>query len=426
MQYKIYEENLERLEKKLTRIENKCKKYGAGFHYEVVGEEFREVGTSEGNVILRFVIVDVEGFAKINGWEFVATVDHHPEGNVIRNIIDIDIPDKYWHSEPYCEHCKTHRRRNDTFLVHNVETGEFKQVGRSCLCDFTGGYDAELAASYISMYEELIEGESSSGYSGGFVHYQEVDKVLRMAKAVITKMGFVSSSSETAHPTKYVVFDLDHILAHGVTKTTQYVDDAGVVDYYKNTDNDAYIEEVKKYFLEREENSSYVMNLKVLFSSPYCKYRDFGYIVSAVASYDREMEKRRQKAAAEARRVKESEVSQYQGQVGKKITFQVREFKCVSCYEDGYGGYSYLWKFIDTDGNVFMWSTGKSFEEDDVIETITGTVKKFEEYRGLKQTWVTRCKVTFGKKEEPKHEVPEVDPVEEAFKLLDTLEEEAC
>ena len=43
MQYSIFEGNLERLEQKLVRIQNKCKKYGADFHYEVVGEEFKEV-----------------------------------------------------------------------------------------------------------------------------------------------------------------------------------------------------------------------------------------------------------------------------------------------------------------------------------------------------------------------------------------------
>lgn len=33
MTYKIFEGNLERLEKKLTRIANKCKKYGCDFRY---------------------------------------------------------------------------------------------------------------------------------------------------------------------------------------------------------------------------------------------------------------------------------------------------------------------------------------------------------------------------------------------------------
>ena len=44
MQYPIFEGNLERLEQKLVRIQNKCKKYDCSFTYEKIGEEFKEVG----------------------------------------------------------------------------------------------------------------------------------------------------------------------------------------------------------------------------------------------------------------------------------------------------------------------------------------------------------------------------------------------
>lgn len=400
MQYAIFEENLDRLEAKLKRIENKCKKYGADFNYQVVGEEFREVGTEDGNVILRFVVVEVSGFAKINDWEFVATIDHHEKANVIRQIIDVEIPEKYWTAGPVCEHCNTNRPRNDTYLVHNVKTGEFKQVGSGCLRDFTGGYDAELAAAYISMYDTLIQGESYSGCSGSFTDYKYLNKILGMSIAIITKMGYTPTSSETAHPTKFVLWDMLDIMDRGATKSTRYIVDAGVMEYFETTNNDEYIEEIKKYYLESDDTSSYTQNLKTIFSSEYCKGRDFGYIVSAVHCFNKEMEKRRQKAIAEAKHIKETEVSQYQGTVGQKITFNVNYFKCISAHEDMYGGFSFLFKFVDNDGNVYMWSTSKDIAEDAVIDSITGTVKKHEEYRGLKQTWVTRCKVTLGQKDE--------------------------
>lgn len=43
MVYEIFEGNFERLEKKLNRIGNKCKKYGCDFCFSVIGETFREV-----------------------------------------------------------------------------------------------------------------------------------------------------------------------------------------------------------------------------------------------------------------------------------------------------------------------------------------------------------------------------------------------
>ena len=68
MKYAIYEGNLDRLEKKLKRIFNKCKAYGCDFHYEQTGEEFRELKDEKGNkYTARFVLVEAEGTAVING-----------------------------------------------------------------------------------------------------------------------------------------------------------------------------------------------------------------------------------------------------------------------------------------------------------------------------------------------------------------------
>lgn len=47
MVYSILEANMERLEKKLTRIQNKCKRFGCSFTYEKVGEEFKTFAYNE-------------------------------------------------------------------------------------------------------------------------------------------------------------------------------------------------------------------------------------------------------------------------------------------------------------------------------------------------------------------------------------------
>lgn len=399
MQYSIFEGNLERLEKKLKRIHKKCQKYEAEFRYEIVGEEYKEVEFEDETTTTRFVIVDVEGFAKINGWEFVATINHHEKRNVVRNIIDIDIPDRYWTSDPYCEHCSTNRRRNSTYLVHNVETGEFKQVGRSCLRDYTGGYDAELAAAYISLHESLIESEhvdSSSSYFGFFNKYHDLDNVLKMSKAVVSKLGFISTSAEFGRPSKYSVMDLEDVLRRGATKGTRYLVDEGVVNYFENFDDGTYIEELKKYYLDAEETSSYINNMKTIFSSPWCESKNYGYIVSAVYVYDREIEKRHKREIEERRRSQENAASNYIGEIKDKITVNIEYGRCISSYENQFG-YSYLYKFVDENGNCLMWSSSKAIDEERVAK-LTGTVKKHEEYNGLKQTWVTRCKVEYNDK----------------------------
>ena len=101
MRYLIHESNLERLEKKLTTISNKCKKYNCEFQYEVVGEQF--VTTEER--VDKYIEVEVEGTAKVNDWVFVATINFHEAGNVVRKCgnIEVEIPERFYMDFPYRE-----------------------------------------------------------------------------------------------------------------------------------------------------------------------------------------------------------------------------------------------------------------------------------------------------------------------------------
>ncbi len=110
MKYAIYEGNLDRLEKKLKRIFNKCKAYGCDFHYEQTGEEFRELKDEKGNkYTARFVLVEAEGTAVINDWEFVAELEHTENGNIITGVAGIEVPERYYTTTPVCEHCNSKR-----------------------------------------------------------------------------------------------------------------------------------------------------------------------------------------------------------------------------------------------------------------------------------------------------------------------------
>lgn len=152
-QYAIYEENFDRLQKKITTIANKCRKFGCEFKFEVVGSEIRKVTDDEGNQRnCRFILVEAEGTAKLNNWEFIASIEHKEGGNIIRTFNkDAEIPTRYFTSDPICEHCNSKRRRNKTCLVRNTVTSEWKQVGLSCLKDFTCGLSAEDVTRYISF-----------------------------------------------------------------------------------------------------------------------------------------------------------------------------------------------------------------------------------------------------------------------------------
>ena len=188
--FAILEANLERLEKKLITIQNKCKKYGCSFTYNKVGEEFRTLEDEKGvEYTAKFILVEAEGKAIINDWMFVASVEHTEKGNIINSTgCGVEIPERYYTSNPVCEHCNSNRARKDTYLVMNQVTGEFKQVGKSCLKDFTQGMDAAMISKYYSFFDELIKGEEPDG-CGHIEAYYKTKEMLAYAYECIKHFG---------------------------------------------------------------------------------------------------------------------------------------------------------------------------------------------------------------------------------------------
>lgn len=82
--------------------------------------------------------------------------------------------------------------------------------------------------------------------------------------------------------------------------------------------------------------------------------------------------------------------SEYVGEIGERIEEVLTVTKALTF--DGYYGTSTMHIMEDADGNVFVWTTAsKSFPEGKIM-TLRGTIKDHREYKGTKQTILTRCK----------------------------------
>lgn len=425
--YLIREENIERLEKKLATIQKKCAASNCTFNYTKVGEEFKTVVSDDGKeYTAKYIQVEVDGTAKYNGWRFVATIDHHTEGNVIRAYdTEIEVPDRYKTCGPTCEHCNKIRSRKDTYLIYNEDSREFKQVGKACLQEFTNGLSAENIAFFCSIYEKMEEG---FGYSGSsFNRYIEVEHILRYAFECYKHWGYQKSRTSLLEEVRE--------LPIGYRSTSERV-----TDYYyinrttgKHKENlQAEMDEVSfnpdsEYAVnttaaalewirnEKEFNSEYIRNLHVICSDEYTDYRSLGILVSLTIAYARHIEQvaeyeKKVKAAEE-----EKVASQHVGFVGSKVAVIVTSLECKSSWANQYG-MTYLYKFTDDKGNVYVWYASKPIEDEDRVISITGTVKQHSEFNGVKQTVLTRCKANLrAKAENTEVHVPGTNKVQEAL-----------
>lgn len=117
-------------------------------------------------------------------------------------------------------------------------------------------------------------------------------------------------------------------------------------------------------------------------------------------------------AEIKAQQEAEKAISQYVGEIGQRITINVELVKTAEYEQRSFTGYGTTWVTVytlkDENGNKYVWKTtggGLDHEiktphgiqyapiEDGEIITIKGTVKEHSEYRGEKQTVLTRCKL---------------------------------
>lgn len=82
--------------------------------------------------------------------------------------------------------------------------------------------------------------------------------------------------------------------------------------------------------------------------------------------------------------------SEFVGEVGDRIEETLTVTKAITL--EGYYGTSMMHIMEDESGNVYVWITkAKNYPEGKVV-TLRGTVKEHKEYKGTKQTVLTRCK----------------------------------
>ena len=414
--YSIYEGHMKDLMKKVTRIKNKCNKFGCDFRFEEVGEEFKEVATNKKDKdgkpiteICRFVIVEAEGTAIVNNWELVSSVEHTEKGNIYSKVLtDVEIPVRYRTTGCICEHCNTNRERKYLYIIRNTETGEFKQVGRSCLMDFTQGMSVAVASEMASLRDVFEEAQAAPIDGCGYgERYVSKDEMLRLAAETIRHFGYAKSESRRSTRDRVSdYYNVDRVVCRHesekawIKKIREEMAEVGF---------DANSEEAKEmadkalaWISKQEATNDYMHNLKVVTSLEYIGWSKLGILVSLFPTYNRELEREAQRKLREEERQKELEQgknSQFVGEVGKKLTAEIISCKCVTSWTNNYGynGYyeqtTYMYKFVTADENILIWKTSKNIDEDKV-QSITGTVKEHNEFRDVKQTVLTRCKVT--------------------------------
>jgi hypothetical protein len=326
----------------------------------------------------------------IDGWELVAVLDIYSTENasevMVSAVPDMIVPDEYKNLDRIsCDHCGHNRYRKKSILIRNIETGEHKQVGSTCVKDFFNGNDPKgfmfmAGILFDHLVANISDEECFKGgrfNAGGF----EFLEVLNTTAAVVKKFGFTS---------KKAAWD------YGYQSTADRVWDnlcppphMTADDYAEATEAD--LELAKKtlaYFTDIDAgNNDYLLNIKKIISLGFVPFKYMGFACSMVSSYQRAVEK---EAIYKAKK-KLGENSVHVGQIGERLRdIQVKVLSTRDIESDY--GLSVLYTFQDDAGNLYKtFYSGSSWSADvDDVLLITGTVKKHEDFRGTKSTMLNR------------------------------------
>lgn len=398
MMYLIPTENMESFEKKIARIRRKAERAKVDFSYKRLEPIQKE--TDLPGVTVECVPVMVECKIHYENWIVIAVLDHHEVGNVIhlvegewRPSAELALPSRFRTAKSFCEHCNTMRSRNKTVVIYNTQTKQFKQVGTTCLREYTGGIDAEA----IAAFEEAIKlPEEFLGVSGSSKFFIETKDYLSAVVATMSLYGFMSKkkAAEINEEVRYNnnVKGVEATCTRAVHLMTNNEKPNEMSNkwhnIYKSKDTEAFVEDALEWIKSYNEPNDFMENLRVICSGSHIKVSDVGFAACLMDLYKRHLEyekTRKQKA-------QENEMYRYYGEVGEKVTLNGK-LACVTSYSTQFG-VMFIYKMIYNSA-IFVWKTSKYLGIDDSGEEVNlvGTIKEHSEFRGVKQNMLVRCKV---------------------------------
>jgi len=392
--YTIHKSEVKKVEKAIKAINKKAAKIGCSPIVLTFGNETKVQRTTDyGRKYFLFMIdatVQYE-IPKIDGWELICAFDiyHNPKTEkdtvLTSTVPNKTVPPQFLNkTEIHCDHCGHTRRRTHSMLMFHAESGDYAEVGSTCIKDFFGhdptglllyaGFDLDV--HFKDMDDEDFYPSAGYGHSAMDLH-----ETLAYTSATIRKFGWTSKKvayEKSITPTAEIT--LTQMFPPPNMRWEDKID-------LQERDNEI-AEQTIEYFekLDPPLSNDYLWNCKKLAELGYVPVKHMGIICSMIPVYQRHLADL--KAA-------EGDTSEFVGNVKDRLKL-IPATVTFKKYIPSDFGTSSLYIFQGADGNTykcFYTGTTWDFEMDDKV-LVTGTVKKHDEFKGRKSTMLTRCIVT--------------------------------
>ncbi|WP_440986259.1 hypothetical protein ACQHIH_21400 (plasmid) [Xanthomonas sontii] len=244
----------------------------------------------------------------------------------------------------HCEHCKTTRTRKQTYLLRDTSTGDYQQVGSTCLQDFTG-----IDPASVLFLAKLAEFERDLDEFGAAGAPMAVDAIPTLE--YLTRVLFVCESGGFISAQKA----REERLTATFRRALDLADDfrrnpaAGRTFVAERERLLAEATALVAWFTGRDPANDFEANVRALLASDRLKVdpRHLALVAAAVPTY-----RRHQAAAEHAHR---GAHSLHVGAKGDKLERPLRVYH-VETFDGHYGPQERV-SLLDDEGNCFTWRT---------------------------------------------------------------------
>lgn len=160
----------QKIDKKLSRLYKNNKinidnSYGISINYTPIENYLKENNSISGALI---PVSDIEDYyvlelglpdIEYSDWNILGSINliEDTDDFILNSYTKKDLPKKYRLLEDpnTCEHCNQKRKRNQTFIIQNENTGEFLQVGSSCMEDYISPTELKTLVKLSDFIEQI-------------------------------------------------------------------------------------------------------------------------------------------------------------------------------------------------------------------------------------------------------------------------------
>ena len=404
--YKVKPVNLVALEEKIEKLNRKAAKLGCEpAIITVIGSEMvKTTRIMPGGRILKYEyevkLVTVTGDTpKLEGWSLIAKVEYVSDERMMLCVPGESCPEEFRTRGVECDHCKSKRQRKNVFVLRH-DNGKHVQVGRTCIKDFLGGVSPEQLLSRATWNFNVVEACGDYEDGGGGSYAPEAIDIVEYLNAVaicIRRLGWVSKGAcpdggNSTASNSWWLCRPNCKTAEEKRVHERWVEKRDLI--HQERDEKMAAEALKWAISQPVEGvGDYLYNLGVACRVGYVTRKTAGIVASAVSAYLRHLDREaelNQKRKDEAKKSRE-----WVGEVKVRQDFTGLTVLSMKYIEGNYGTTT-LVTFEDEPGNLIKWFASVDLDAintGDVVD-LKATVKRHDEYKRVKQTLVTRAKIT--------------------------------